>query len=72
MSYAEVFLLIWAVIATFFAVLGRHMSQKYYIKSKVLEIVVCGVASGEIVAEKDGDTYTIENEHIRMVFRNGS
>lgn len=72
MSYAEVFLLLWAVIATFFAVLGRHMSQKYFVKSKVLEIVVCDVASGELVAQKDGDTYTIENEHIRMVFRKES
>ena len=72
MSYAEVFLLTWAVIATVLAVLGRHMSQKYFVKSKVLEIVVCELSSGELVPKKEGDTYTVENEHIRMVFRKES
>ena len=69
MSYAEVFLLMWAVVATAFAVLGRHLSQKYYIETRVLRNVVCEVASGELVATKEGEFYTVENDDFRMVFR---
>ena len=69
MSYAEVFLLTWAVIATALAVFGRHMAQRFYIETRVLRNVVCEVASGELVATKEGEFYTIENDDFRMVFR---
>ena len=70
MSIAEIFLLVWAGVATTLAVLYRGSAKNLFHHHKQLSILLAELASGEIKATQDGrGVWTVENEDMKMQFR---
>ena len=70
MSVAEIFLLLWAGVATTLAVLYRGSAKNLFHHHKQLSILLAELASGEIQATQDErGMWTVENENMKMQFR---
>ena len=70
MSIAEIFLLVWACLATTLAVLYRGSAKNLFHHHKKLSILLAELASGEIKATQDDrGVWTVENDDMKMQFR---
>ena len=70
MSVAEIFLLVWACLATTLAVLYRGSAKNLFHHHKKLSILLAELASGEIKATQDDrGVWTVENDDMKMQFR---
>ena len=70
MSIAEIFLLLWAGVATTLAVLYRDSAKNLFHHHKQLSILLAELASGEIQATQDDrGIWTVENENMKMQFK---
>lgn len=69
MSIAEIFLMVWAFLATVLAVMYRESAKKFLNAQKMTSILVAELATGEIKATQDADgMWTVENEGMKMQF----
>lgn len=70
MSMAEIFLMVWAGLATTLAVLYRNSAKNYSMAHKMVAILLAEVATGEVKATQDSKgLWTVENDDMRMQFR---
>ena len=72
MSIAEIFLLVWAVLATCFGAWVHGRAKHYYTAHKMISFLVAELATGEIKATQDKNgVWTVENDGMVMKFRKG-
>jgi hypothetical protein len=70
MSIAEIFLLVWAGLATTLAVLYRNSAKNYSMAHKMVAVLLAEVATGEVKATQDAEgVWTVGNEDMRMQFK---
>jgi hypothetical protein len=70
MSMAEIFLLVWACVATTLAVMYRNGGKNLFTAHKHLSVLLAEVVTGEVVPTKDAnDVWTVENEDMCMQFK---
>jgi hypothetical protein len=70
MSIAEIFLLVWAGIATTLAVLYRNGARNSMAHHKAVAILLAEVSLGEVKPMEIGDGFiSVENEDIRLTFK---
>lgn len=70
MSMAEIFLLVWAGVATTLAVLYRNSSKNYRAEYKAVAILLAEVSLGEVKPKDEGDGFvSVENEDLRLTFK---
>jgi len=70
MSVAEVFLMLWAVLATVLAVVLQSLLKRAVIHGKAISFLLAEVATGEVKVKEVGDGFiSVENEDLRMTFR---
>lgn len=70
MSIAEIFLLIWAGIATTLAVMYRASAGKIMAHHKMVAILLAEVSLGEVKPKDAGDGFvSVENDDMRMTFK---
>ena len=70
MSIAEIFLLVWACIATTFAVMYRNNVRNQMAHHKAVAILLAEVSLGEVKPMEIGDGFiSVENEDIRLTFK---
>ena len=70
MSMAEIFLLVWAGLATTLAVLYRNGGKNLFTAHRHLSVLLAEVVTGEVVPTKEADDVgTVENEDMRMQFK---
>lgn len=70
MSIAEIFLLVWAGIATTLAVMYRNGVKNQMAHHKAVAILLAEVSLGEVIPKDAGNGFiTVENDDIRLTFR---
>jgi hypothetical protein len=70
MSIAEIFLLVWAGVATTLAVLYRNSASKMLAHHKMVSILLAEVSLGEVKPKDAGDGFiSVENDDMRMTFK---
>jgi hypothetical protein len=70
MSMAEIFLLVWAGVATTLAVLYRNGSKNHRAEYKAVAILLAEVSLGEVKPKDEGDGFvSVENEDLRLTFK---
>lgn len=73
MSYGEIFLLVWALGATVFAVLCQHVCSRFMLRTRVAETMLIGFVEGtaRMVKEKDGARFVnvVEDGEDEIFFR---
>jgi hypothetical protein len=70
MSIAEVFLMLWAVLATVLAVVLQSLLKRAVIHGKAISFLLAEVATGEVKAKDAGNGFiSVENEDLRMTFK---
>lgn len=70
MSIAEIFLMVWAVLATTFGVWVHGRAREFYSAHKMVAVLLAEVVTGEVVPTKDAnDVWTVENDGMRMQFK---
>lgn len=70
MSIAEVFLMLWAIVATVLAVISHNMFKRAVMHGKAISVLIAEVSLGEVKPKDDGDGFiSVENEDIRMSFK---
>lgn len=69
MSTAEIFLMIWAGVATLLAVMFREDSRKVKAHHICLAGLLAEVVTGEVVPKKEGDMWIVENDDVKMAFK---
>jgi hypothetical protein len=70
MSMAEIFLLVWAGVATTLAVLYRNGGKNLFTAHRHLSVLLAEVVTGEVVPTKDSNgVWTVENEDMCMQFK---
>lgn len=70
MSIAEVFLMLWAIVATVLAVISHSLFKRAVMHGKAISVLIAEVATGEVKPKDGGDGYiTVENDDIRMSFK---
>ena len=70
MSVAEVFLMLWAVLATVLAVVLQSLLKRAVIHGKAISFLLAEVATGEVKAKDAGNGFiSVENDDLRMTFK---
>lgn len=70
MSVAEVFLMLWAVLATVLAVVLQGLLKRAVAHQKAVSFLLAEVATGEVKVKEIADGFlTVENEDLRMTFK---
>jgi hypothetical protein len=70
MSIAEVFLMLWAVVATVLAVVLQSLLKRAVIHGKAISFLLAEVVTGEVKVKEIADGFlTVENEDLRMTFK---
>jgi len=70
MSIAEIFLMVWAGLATAFGVWAYGKAKQFYLAHKTIASLIAELATGEIKATQDSNgVWTVENDDMRMQFR---
>lgn len=69
MSYAELFLMTWAGIATVFAIMFRDGFKKAVRAHKETSILLAEVVMGDVKPYQKAGLWVVENDAIRMSFR---
>lgn len=70
MSMAEIFLMVWAGVATTLAVMYRNGGKNLFTAHRHLSVLLAEVVTGEVVPTKDADdVWTVENEDMCMQFK---
>ena len=70
MSIAEVFLMLWAVLATIAVGILHSVLKRAVASHKAVSFLLAEVATGEVkVKEVGGGFLSVENEDLRMTFR---
>jgi hypothetical protein len=68
METSEIFLLVWACLATTLAVLYREGGKKLLRAHRELSVLVAELALGEIKPTQEGDYTVVENDSFRLKF----
>lgn len=71
MSYAEMFLLMWAVSATVLCGIAWSIIKKAVLYTRNLSDLVCELVSKDPdakITELGNNRYTVENDNIKMTF----
>lgn len=69
MSIAEIFLMVWAGLATAFGVWAHGKAREFYRAHKLISVLVAELATGEIEATQDTKgVWTVENDDMKMQF----
>jgi hypothetical protein len=72
MSIAEIFLMVWAGIATAYGVWVHSKAREFLLAHKNTAVLLAEVVTGEVVPTKDAnDVWTVENDGMVMKFRKG-
>jgi hypothetical protein len=70
MSIAEVFLMLWAVLATVLAVVLQGLLKRAVAHHKAVSFLLAEVATGEVKAKDAGNGFiSVENDDLRMTFK---
>ena len=70
MSIAEVFLMLWAVLATVLAVVLQTLLKRAVANHKAVSFLLAEVATGDVKVKEVGDGFlSVENEDLRMTFK---
>lgn len=70
MSIAEVFLMLWAVLATVLAVILQTLLKRAVAHHKAVSFLLAEVATGEVKAKDAGNGFiSVENDDLRMTFK---
>jgi len=70
MSIAEVFLMLWAIVATVLAVISHSLFKRAVMHGKAISVLIAEVATGEVKPQEESNGYiTVENDDIRMSFK---
>jgi uncharacterized membrane protein YraQ (UPF0718 family) len=70
MSIAEVFLMLWAVLATIAVGILHSVLKRAVANHKAVSFLLAEVATGEVKVREVGDGFlSVENEDLRMTFR---
>jgi hypothetical protein len=69
MSYAEMFLGVWAILSTVFGVWAHGKAKSCYHHQKQMAILLAEVVAKEVEPVLVGDMWVVENEALRMKFK---
>lgn len=72
MSYAEMFLMVWAVIATIACGILWALIKRAVVYTRNLSDLVCELVSKDPdakITELGNNRYTVENDNIKMTFQ---
>lgn len=69
MSNAEIFLIVWAGIATALAVMYRESAKRYMKHQMATAELLSGVVVGDVVAVKKDGLWIVENDNIKVAFK---
>lgn len=69
MSNAEIFLIVWAGIATALAVLYRESAKRYMKHQMATAELLSDVVVGDVVAVKKDGLWIVENDNIKVAFK---
>lgn len=69
MSNAEIFLIVWAGIATALAVMYRESAKRYMKHQMATAELLSDVVVGDVVAVKKDGLWIVENDNIKVAFK---
>jgi hypothetical protein len=70
MTNAEVFLIVWAVVATLLAVYYQQKHKQVEMKYDNTGNLLCDVVVGDVKPRKNNEGFwVVENSHTRIVFK---
>ena len=69
LSSAEIYLMVWACLATILAVLYRHGLHRHMGVNKNISVLLAGVVMGEITPKQRHGFWIVENEDCSLAFK---
>lgn len=69
MSYAEMFLMGWAILSTVFAVMYSNRAKFYNKHHRKTAVLLAEVVTGEVTPVLENGMWVVENEEIKMSFK---